>query len=101
MRAAFNPLGGPGFSPTRMAWAPLASCAPFGFSLSSVSEVTGGKAPAAVSRDRGRGGAGGRVAPVSEQDGAPGRRRHERPRRYGSLPVLLVDEHDRGRSRLE
>src|SRR3954453_14509401 len=42
IRAALRPLGGPGLLPTRIAWAPLPSCAPFGLSRSSVSEVTGG-----------------------------------------------------------
>ena len=57
MRAAFSPLGGPGLSPTRIACAPLASCAPFGFSRSSVSEVTGGSEPPSVRRIGARSGA--------------------------------------------
>src|SRR4051794_12386308 len=50
MRAAFRPLGGPGFSPTRIAWAPLASWAPFGLRRSRVSDVTDGSEPPSVSR---------------------------------------------------
>src|SRR3954449_19401 len=50
MRAALSPFGGPGFSPTRIAWAPLASWAPFGLSRSSVSDVTEGSESPSVSR---------------------------------------------------
>src|SRR4051812_22439162 len=50
MRAAFSPLGGPGFSPTRIACAPLAFWEPFGLSRSSVSEVTDGSESPSVSR---------------------------------------------------
>src|SRR3954447_22518623 len=50
MRAAFSPLGGPGFSPTRIACAPLASWAPFGLRRSSVSDVTDGSESPSVSR---------------------------------------------------
>src|SRR3954471_13393899 len=57
MRAALRPFGGPGLSPTRIAWAPLASCAPFGFSRSSVSDETGGSESPSVSRIGARNGA--------------------------------------------
>src|SRR4051794_37957226 len=57
MRAALRPSGGPGLFPTRIAWAPLASCAPFGLSRSSVSEVTGGRESPSVSRIGARRGA--------------------------------------------
>src|SRR4051794_28533217 len=57
MRAALRPSGGPGLSPTRIAWAPLASCAPFGLSRLSVSEVTGGRESPSVSRIGARSGA--------------------------------------------
>src|SRR3954469_11364219 len=57
MRAAFRPFGGPGLSPTRMACAPLASCAPFGFRRSSVSEVTAGSESPSVRRIGARSGA--------------------------------------------
>src|SRR3954462_14869580 len=57
MRAALSPLGGPGLSPTRIACAPLASCAPFGFSRSSVSELTAGRPPPSLSRIGARSGA--------------------------------------------
>src|SRR3954463_2761817 len=57
MRAALRPSGGPGLFPTRIAWAPLASCAPFGLSRSSVSEVTGGSESPSVSRIGARSGA--------------------------------------------
>src|SRR4051794_13424524 len=50
MRAAFSPFGGPGFSPTRIACAPLAFWEPFGLSRSSVSEVTDGSESPSVSR---------------------------------------------------
>src|SRR5438093_7443018 len=65
MRAAFSPFGGPGFSPTRIACAPLASCAPLGFSRSSVSEVTGGRPPPSVSRIGARSGAETSAAPAT------------------------------------
>src|SRR3954463_2319975 len=57
MRAALRPSGGPGLLPTRMAWAPLASWAPFGLGRSSVSEVTGGSESPSVSRIGARSGA--------------------------------------------
>src|SRR3954454_19033415 len=57
MRAAFSPFGGPGLSPTRIACAPLASCAPFGFRRSSVSELTAGRPPPSLSRIGARSGA--------------------------------------------
>src|SRR3954465_15344484 len=57
MRAAFSPFGGPGLSPTRIACAPLASCAPFGFRRSSVSDVTAGRPPPSLSRIGARSGA--------------------------------------------
>src|SRR4051812_11671069 len=57
MRAAFSPFGGPGLSPTSIACAPLASCAPFGFSRLSVSEVTAGSPPPSLSRIGARSGA--------------------------------------------
>src|SRR4051812_21389187 len=50
MRAAFRPFGGPGFSPTRIACAPLAFWEPFGLRRSSVSEVTVGSESPSVSR---------------------------------------------------
>src|SRR3954451_5254055 len=40
-----------------MAWAPLASCAPFGLSPSSVSELTAGRPPPSLSRIGARSGA--------------------------------------------
>src|SRR3954469_2479487 len=63
MRDAFSPLGGPGLSPTRIACAPLASCAPFGLSRSSVSEVTAATPPPSLSRIGARSGAATRAAP--------------------------------------
>src|SRR3954452_25110598 len=66
MRAALRPFGGPGLSPTRIAWAPLAICAPFGFSRSSVSDETGGSESPSVRRIGARSGAETSAAAATE-----------------------------------